>query len=62
MSFADRVWKLWRTKPDFSPLDFSQRYTGSFGEDGRTIIGSWESSSDGANWEHDFELIYTKTS
>ena len=62
MSFADRVWKLWRTKPDFSPLDFSQRYTGSFSEDGRTIKRSWESSSDGSNWEHDFELIYTKAS
>src|SRR5687767_2202974 len=28
MSFQDRVWKLWRDKPDFSPLDFSQRFTG----------------------------------
>ncbi|HTA96198.1 MAG TPA: hypothetical protein VK730_00970 [Solirubrobacteraceae bacterium] len=45
---------------DFSPLDFSQRYTGTFSDDGRTIRGSGESSSDGARWKHDFELIYTK--
>jgi hypothetical protein len=60
MSFADSVWKLWRTAADFSPLDFSQRYIGTFSDDGQTIRGSWESSSDGAYWEHDFELIYTK--
>ena len=60
MSYADGVWKLWRTVADFSPLDFSQRYTGTFSDDGRTIRGSWESSSDGSRWEHDFELIYTK--
>lgn len=62
MSFADGVWKLSRTEPDFSPLDFSQRYVGTFSDDGRTIVGSWESSSDGSRWEHDFELIYTRVS
>lgn len=60
MSFADGMWKLWRTAADFSPLDFSQRYTGVFSDEDRTIRGSWESSSDGSRWEHDFELIYTK--
>ena len=60
MSFADGVWKLWRTAADFSPLDFSQRYTGTFSVDGTTIQGSWETSSDGLTWEQDFELIYTK--
>jgi hypothetical protein len=62
MSFAEGVWKLWRTEADFSPLDFSQRYTGTFTDDGRTIRGNWESSSEGSTWAHDFELIYTKTS
>jgi hypothetical protein len=62
MSFADGVWKLSRTTPDFSPLDFSQRYTGRFSDDGRTIDGSWETSSDGSHWEHDFQLIYTRVS
>jgi hypothetical protein len=60
MSFADGVWKLSRTAADFSPLAFSQRYTGIFGDDGKTIRGSWEASRDGTSWEHDFELVYSK--
>jgi hypothetical protein len=60
MTFADGVWTLERTKPDFSPLDFSQRYLGRFSEDQRTISGAWEICHDGSTWEHDFELNYTK--
>lgn len=60
MGFADGAWTLSRTAPDLSPLDFSQRYIGRFSDDRRQIHGSWESSSDGSSWEHDFELIYTK--
>jgi hypothetical protein len=60
MSFEDRVWKLWRDEPDFSPLDFSQRFTGIFSEDGKTIAGAWEISYDGKTWEHDFDLTYTQ--
>jgi hypothetical protein len=62
MSVGDGVWKLWRDSPDFSPLDFSQRYTGAFGDDGKTITGSWEICHDGTTWEHDFDLTYTKLS
>jgi hypothetical protein len=60
MSFGGGVWKLWRTSPDFSPLDFSQRFTGFFNDDGAVIGGDWERSADGASWDHDFELVYTK--
>jgi hypothetical protein len=60
MSFSDGVWKLRRESADFSPLDFSQRFTGTFSDDGRTIAGRWELSNDGASWEHDFNLTYTK--
>ena len=60
MSLEDGVWKLWRDTPDFSPLDFSQRFTGIFGEDGNTIAGTWEISHDGKTWDHDFDLMYTK--
>jgi hypothetical protein len=62
MSFSDGVWKLWRDSPDFSPLNFSQRYTGTFSDAGRTISGCWEICHDGATWEHDFDLTYTKRS
>ena len=42
MSVEEGVWKLWRDEPDFSPLDFSQRFTGTFSADGTTIAGRWE--------------------
>ena len=60
MSFENGVWKLWRDEADFSPLDFSQRYTGTFSADGTTIAGAWEICHDGKTWEHDFDLSYTK--
>lgn len=60
MSFADGVWRLWRQSPDFSPLSFSQRYEGTFSDDGRTIAGRWEISHDGSTWEHDFDLNYAR--
>lgn len=60
MSFDSGVWRLWRTSADFSPLDFSQRFTGTFSNDGSTITGRWEISHDGNSWEQDFDLTYTK--
>ena len=62
MSFEHGIWKLWRDEPDFSPLDFLQRYSGTFSPDGQTIVGAWEICHDGTTWEHDFELLYTKAS
>lgn len=62
MSFENGVWKLWRDEPDFSPLDFSQRYIGTFSDDGKIIDGAWEICNDGKTWEHDFDLTYTKIS
>jgi len=54
MSLRDGVWKLWREgKP------FSQRFTGTFSEDGRTIAGRWETNQ-GEGWRTDFDLTYTK--
>jgi hypothetical protein len=61
MSFMNGVWKLWRDRPDFSPLDFSQRYTGIFSDDGKTITGAWEICQDGKTWAHDFDLTLIKT-
>ena len=55
MSLRDGVWKLWRDSPGFS-----QRFTGTFGDDGNTITGFWKKSGDGEAWEHDFDLTYTK--
>ena len=60
MSLENGVWKLCRDEADFSPLDFSQRYTGTFSDDGKTIAGAWEICHDGKTWQHDFDLSYTK--
>ena len=60
MRFEHGVWTLWRDAADFSPLDFAQRYTVTFSDDGKTIAGAWEISHDGTTWEHDFALSYTK--
>ena len=60
MTLHDGIWKLLRDKPDFSPVDFSQRYTGTFSDDGNAIRGRWEISHDGERWEHDFDLSYLK--
>jgi hypothetical protein len=57
MSLKDGVWKLWRNSPGFS-----QRFTGTFSDDGSTITARWEKSTDGANWEHDFDLTYRRNS
>ena len=55
MSLRDGVWKLWR---DGEP--FSQRFTGRFSEDGKTITGRWEIAEDRRTWKTDFDLTYTK--
>jgi hypothetical protein len=60
MTFHDGVWTLLRDAPDFTPLDFWQRFTAEFSADGHTISGRWETSRDGSTWEHDFDLIYRK--
>jgi hypothetical protein len=60
MTFADGVWTLTRESPDFTPLEFRQRFTGRFGADGNTISGAWEKGRDGGEWEHDFALSYRR--
>jgi Protein of unknown function (DUF1579) len=60
MDVSDGVWTLLRDSRDFSPLDFWQRFTGTFSDDGNSIHGRWESSRDGSSWAPDFGLTYTK--
>jgi hypothetical protein len=57
MSLNDGVWKVWRDAPGFF-----QRFTGTFSDDGQTITGLWELSSDGTTFEPDIEVTYTKVS
>lgn len=55
MSFSEGSWKLWRGSPNFS-----QRFEGEISQDGNSISAHWEKSSDGLNWEHDFDLRYDR--
>jgi hypothetical protein len=59
MTFRDGIWTLLRESPDFTPLDFSQRFTGRFSADGNTIAGTWEIDN-GSGWKKDFDLIYSR--
>jgi hypothetical protein len=60
MGLADGAWTLTRESPDFSPLDFRQRFTATFSDDGNIISGAWEICRNGAGWEHDFALTYRR--
>ncbi len=51
MTFSEGIWTLVRETPDFTPLDFSQRFTGTFSDDGSTIAGRWEMRTDASSWE-----------
>jgi hypothetical protein len=62
MTLADGMWTLTRESPDFSPLDFQQRFNGIFGDGGNTISGAWEKCLNDDGWEHDFSLTYRRTS
>lgn len=56
VTLRDNTWKWWR-----NTTGFSQRFTGTLADDGRTIVGKGELSKDGATWEKDLDLTYTRT-
>ena len=55
MSLSDRVWKVWREAPGFS-----QRFTGTFSADGRTIEGRSQLCEDGVHWNDDLQITYRR--
>ncbi len=55
MSLEGGKWTQWRDAPAFS-----QRFVGVLRDNGNTITARWEKSFDGTNWEHDFDLTYTR--
>jgi hypothetical protein len=59
MGFEDSLWTLLRETPDFTQLDFAQRFTGRLSADGHSLAGRWE-TGDGVGWSHDFDLTYTR--
>jgi hypothetical protein len=55
VSLRDNEWKWWRNAPGFS-----QRFTGTIAADARRIVSSGELSRDGASWEPDLAVTYTR--
>ena len=56
MTFTDRVWTQHRADPGFH-----QHFEGVVDTGGDRISASWtKSHDDGATWQHDFDLIYTR--
>ena len=55
MTLSDKAWKYWRDAPGFS-----QRFTGTFADDGNLINGVWGLSEDDSTWKRDVELTYTR--
>jgi hypothetical protein len=55
VSLEGNIWKWWRNMPEFS-----QRFTGTISTDERTIVGKGEMSKNGAPWEGDLNLTYTR--
>lgn len=61
MTFDGSVWTLLREAPDFTPLEFAQRFTAEVQDGGAAIRGRWESRPPGeAEWQPDFELSYVR--
>jgi len=57
MSLRDNRWRLWRDS-----AQFAQRFEATLSDDRNSIAGQWEKSSDGREWEHDFNVTYTRLS
>jgi hypothetical protein len=55
VSFVGGIWRMWRDVPGFS-----QRFEGKISQKGGAIAGFWEKSVDGAHWQRDFAVNYTK--
>jgi hypothetical protein len=55
-SIDDVAWRLERLAPRFS-----QRFTGTFADDGRTIEGLWTMCEDDVSWNDDLQITYRRS-
>jgi hypothetical protein len=60
MTFEDGIWTLSRERPDFTPLSFSQKFSGKLSADRRVIRGLFERTDEAGAWTDDFEVTYTR--
>jgi hypothetical protein len=57
MSIGNGELRFWR---DGAP--FSQRFAGTFSDDGNTLTGYWELAGDGKTFAKDFDMVYKRVS
>jgi hypothetical protein len=55
LTFENGVWRWWRDHPGFS-----QRFTGTFEDSGRTIDGRGELQENGQPWKPDLQVTYRR--
>jgi hypothetical protein len=55
LGFGGGAWQLGRDEPGFN-----QRFTGTFEDGGDRIVGVWEFSPDGSDWERDLEITFVR--
>jgi hypothetical protein len=55
LSLSEGTWRFSRDAPGFS-----QRFTGTFSDDGNTITGRSELSKDGSTWADDLLITYRR--
>lgn len=53
VSFGAESWRIWRNAPGFS-----QRFSGTLAQSGRTILGRWQSCEDDVHWQDDLQITY----
>jgi hypothetical protein len=56
VSFSEGVWRMWRHAPGFS-----QKFTGTFSDDGNSIDGLWKLSRDDTTWNDDLTITFRRT-
>ncbi len=57
MTLSNRQWRIWRENPEFS-----QRFEATISADHDQIVGRWEKRTPSGEWEHDFNVSYTRNS
>jgi hypothetical protein len=54
-SIGDGALRFWRNAPGLS-----QRYVGTFEDDGNTLVGRWQMCEDGVNWTDDLAITFRR--
>jgi hypothetical protein len=54
-SIDEASWRLWR-----DAAGFSQRFTGTWSDEGDTVVGRWQLCRDDVHWADDLQITYRR--